>query len=63
MTDPIEPPDREMPQRPREYEDPHYHDEDESIPADDVNPWHGAAQPAWRRPPRRPPPRRHYPED
>jgi hypothetical protein len=53
----------ESKQRPiKEYEDPHYHDEDEVAPNDDVLP--RPAQAAPRRTPRRlPPPRRRFFED
>jgi hypothetical protein len=57
-TAPVEP----KPRLTREYEDPHYHDEDEVAPNDDVVPRHAAA--ALPRPARRlPPPRRRFYED
>jgi hypothetical protein len=50
-------------QRPRhEFEDNHFHDDDEIVPADDV--WPRSKPPAGKRkPPRRPPTRRSAYED
>jgi hypothetical protein len=45
--------------RDQEYQDFHYHDEDDVVPADDVD-QRRTRQPARRKPPRRPTPRRHY---
>jgi hypothetical protein len=62
MTEPTDP------QAPRsriekEYEDPHYHDDEgDVVPADDVTP-HGPRPPLKRTPARKLPPRRHYEED
>jgi hypothetical protein len=64
MSDPSEtpnPPGGEKPRRHAEYEDPHYHDDDEDVPSDDVNP-RGPRTP-HRKPPRRPPPRKPRYED
>jgi hypothetical protein len=47
--------------RQKEYEDPHFHDEDEVVPVDDVQP-RGPNPPTRRKPNRRPPPRRYYEE-
>jgi hypothetical protein len=52
-------PDDRRDTRRKEYEDPHYHDEDDIVPADDVD-HPGHRPPARRRPNRRLPPRRHY---
>ena len=46
----------------KEYEDPHYHDEDEVLPSDDVSE-RGSRPPARRKPLRRPVPRRPHYED
>jgi hypothetical protein len=45
--------------RKREYEDPHYHDDDEVLPPDDEA-GRGHRLPVRRKPSRRPPPRRPY---
>jgi hypothetical protein len=47
--------------RRKEYEDPHYHDDDDIVPADDVD-HPGHRPPVRRKPGRRLPPRRHYEE-
>lgn len=57
-------PSSETPHTPRprlqkEYEDPHYHDDIEVVPVDDVD--HSESRPpVKRKSSRRPPPRRHY---
>jgi hypothetical protein len=43
----------------KEYEDPHYHDEDEPLPPDETDPTH-ARPPARGRSARKLPPRRRY---
>jgi hypothetical protein len=50
------------PHRDEEYQDSHFHDDDEVIPADDTGP-RRPRFPKQRKPNRRPPPRRHYEED
>jgi hypothetical protein len=63
MTDPTETPSEDRSHRQDEYEDRHFHDEEEIVPADDVHP-RGSRPPVRRQPTRRPPPRRpHYDED
>jgi hypothetical protein len=63
MTDPTETPGEDRPHRQDDFEDRHYHDEEEIVPADDV-PQRGNRPPARSRPSRSPPPRRpHYDED
>ena len=49
------------PEKPEDYEDSHYHDDDELVPADDGP--HPVPQPPLRARFRRPPPRRRYPDD
>ena len=46
----------------KEYEDFHFHDDDEVIPVDDLGP-PKTRPPGQRKPNRRPPPRRRYEED
>lgn len=47
----------------KEYEDPHYHDEDDAVPPDDSQP-RTAHLPSHRKPLRRiPPPKRRFLED
>jgi hypothetical protein len=63
MTDPTHPPSEDRPHRQDDYEDRHFHDEEEVVPADDV-PARGSRPPVRRKPSRWPPPRRpHYDED
>ncbi len=51
------------PHRDQEYQESHFHDEDEVIPADDVQP-RRTRPPVQRKPNRRPPPpRRQYEDD
>jgi hypothetical protein len=50
------------PQRDKEYEDCHFHDDDEVIPVDDAEP-RKTRPPGPRKPNRRPPPRRRYEDD
>ena len=59
MDDSPETPDEPRPRRHQEYEDPHFHDEDEVVAPDDGPPRPAAPGKRWpvRRPP---PPRRHY---
>jgi hypothetical protein len=57
---PNHPHDHRDPRR-KEYEDPHYHDDDDIVPADDVD-HPGHRPPVRRKPGRRLPPRRHYEE-
>jgi hypothetical protein len=57
MTEPTETPGEDRPPRPDDYEDRHFHDEEEIVPADDIHP-RGSRPPARRHPPRRPPPPR-----
>jgi hypothetical protein len=61
MNEPTNPPADPRHEPHKEYEDHHFHDEDEIVPADDEQP-RGPRPPGRRRPARRPPPRR-YPED
>jgi hypothetical protein len=61
MNDPDEIPDS-RPHREKEYQDFHFHDDDDVVPADDV-PRRSTARPAPRKPNRRPPPRRRYEDD
>jgi hypothetical protein len=62
MTDSSETPN-EPRQRPQnEYEDPHFHDDDEVVPVDDVEP-RSPRVPSRRKAVRRPPPRRPHYED
>ena len=46
----------------REFDDPHFHDDEDRVPADDVEHW-GTPPPARRKTVRRPLPRRRYDED
>jgi hypothetical protein len=64
MPDSTAHPNEPQPQRKyKEYEDPHYHDDDvEIVPADDVD-QPNTRTPPRRKPNRRPPPRRHYDEE
>ncbi len=57
MNDPTNTPGEDRPHRQDDYEDRHFHDEEEIVPADDV-PAHGSRPPVRRKPTRRPPPRR-----
>jgi hypothetical protein len=50
------------PRRFQEYEDPHYHDDEEVVPADDIIS-RSPRNPPRRKPIRRPPPRRPHYED
>ena len=59
MYDPDDLPDSRR-QRGEEYQDYHFHDDDETVPTDNEAPRKLAAP---RKPNRRPPPRRHYDED
>src|SRR5437016_6273228 len=49
------------PRRHQEFEDPHFHDDDEVVPTEDAE-RQGTRPPARRKTVRRPPPRRHYDE-
>jgi hypothetical protein len=61
MDHPADTPSNPRPRHHSEYEDPHYHDEDEVVPLDDVERPEAPRLPARRKPTRRPPPpRRHY---
>jgi hypothetical protein len=62
MHEPSNSPSEPRPRHAQEFEDPHFHDEDESVPADDVEP-HAGQPLARRRALRRPPPRRRYYEE
>ncbi len=62
MSSPDEAP-RGQPRHGKEYQDFHYHDEDESLPADDDEGPRRPRPPLRGKPPRRPPPRRYYDED
>ena len=62
MQDPVETPKEPKPRPQREYDDPHFHDEEELVPADDVE-HRGTRPPARRKTVRRLPPRRRYDED
>jgi hypothetical protein len=63
MTDPTNIPSEDRQHRQDDYEDRHFHDEEEIVPADDVLPRSGRP-PSRRQPTRRPPPRRpRYDED
>ena len=63
MTDPTETPGGDRSHRQDDYEDRHFHDEEEVVPADDVHP-RGGRPTDPRKPPRRPPPcRPRYEED
>ena len=48
--------------REREYQDPHYHDEDPDIQNDEM-PRHVGAVPPRHKPARMPPPKRRYEDD
>jgi len=61
MSDAPSPSKEPRPHRP-EYEDPHYHDDDEIVHVDDSD-HPGPRQPARRKPVRRPPAGRRYEED
>jgi hypothetical protein len=61
MYDPDDGSDTRRP-RGEEYQDYHFHDDDEIVPTDDVAPRKLRAS-APRKPNRRPAPRRHYYED
>ncbi len=50
------------PHRDKEYEEYHFHDDDEVIPADDAE-THRPRVPGQHKPKRRPPPRRRYEDD
>ena len=60
MNESSETPADPRPRAHKEYEDPHFHDDDEIAPVDDDQP--RGLRPPPRRPVRRPPPRR-YSED
>jgi hypothetical protein len=62
MSDPSETPGEQRPRHPDDYEDRRFHDDDEVVPVDDVQP--RSPRPGGpRKPARRPPPRRRYPDD
>ena len=61
MSDPTTNSGEPIPQRRyKEYEDPHYHDEDAEIAATDEPEQRTSRNPGRRKTNRRPPPRRHY---
>jgi len=63
MHDPSEtPPGEGAARRHTDYEDPHFHDDDEIVASDDASPEQGHRPPARRKPVRLPP-RRRYPDD
>ena len=63
MADPPDTPEDPKPRLNKEYEDPHYHDEDET-PVPDEGPVAGHRIPMGKKAPRRlPPPRRRFLED
>lgn len=63
MSNTPNPADEARPRRHQEYEDPHFHDEDEPVPVDDLEP-PGPRPPRRGKPQRRlPPPRRRYHDD
>jgi hypothetical protein len=57
-----ETPKEPKPRPQRDFDDPHFHDEEEAVPADDVERY-GNRPPAQRKHVRRLPPRRHYEDD
>jgi hypothetical protein len=58
MNEKPEHPAEPQPERHKEFEDPHFHDDDELVPQDDLErPGH---RPARRKPSRKLPTRRHY---
>jgi hypothetical protein len=64
MADSPEPQAETTPRVTKEYEDPHYHDEDEVVPPPDDDVPHGTHVPAGKKLPRRlPPPRRRFTDD
>jgi hypothetical protein len=56
-------PDEPKPRVNKEYEDPHYHDEDEVAPVDDSEPRTHRSGAAKKKPQRRPPPPRRFYDD
>ena len=62
MNNPPDPPETPRQRHQKEYEDCHFHDEDESVPSDDFDKG-GKRPPVRRRYIRKPPPRRSYDED
>jgi hypothetical protein len=62
MSEPHPSPETPKPRKDVEYEDPHYHDDDDILPSDDVEK-HGSRPPIRRKLPRKFPTRRHYDED
>ena len=62
MHDPDDIPDSRLRGEP-EYQDFHFHDDDDVIPADDVQPRRVRPPPAQRKPSRRLPPRPRYEDD
>jgi hypothetical protein len=64
MADSPEPPAEPKPRVEIEYEDPHYHDEDDVVPPVDDDALHGTHSVGAKRPPRHlPPPRRRFIDD
>jgi hypothetical protein len=59
MHDSFDKPEEPDPRRDRTFQDSRYHDEDEFVPADDIDAPR-TRPPARRKPTRRPPLRRHY---
>jgi hypothetical protein len=61
MHEPTDSSGEPQPRRHQEFEDPHFHDDDEVVSIDEGE-RQGARPPARRKTLRRPPPRRHYEE-
>jgi hypothetical protein len=62
MPEPFDAPDEPRPRREEDYQDSRFHDDDEIVPADDVEPQR-TRLPGRRKPSRRLLPRRHWDED
>jgi hypothetical protein len=62
MHESLDKPEELSPHRGKEYQDSNFHDDDELVPADDIQPQR-TRPPQRRKPVRRPPLRRNYEDD